>query len=122
MRRFRGGLVSKAHRLLCHSTVGSRAVEKKKKVPLAACSVWSRVQGSRFRVQGPGSSVQGSGFSVQCSGFRVQGIGLKFRRCLLGAVALGEGDHRPPVHLEQVHVRVLPKFKRMSQPLTLSSS
>ena len=30
MKRFRGGLVSKAHGLLHHSTLGSRVVKKKK--------------------------------------------------------------------------------------------
>jgi hypothetical protein len=29
--RFRGGLVFKAHRLLYHSTLGSRVIKKKKK-------------------------------------------------------------------------------------------
>ena len=31
VRRFRGGLVFKTHRLLYHSTLGSRAIKKKKK-------------------------------------------------------------------------------------------
>ena len=31
MNRFRGGLVFKAHRLLYHSTLGSRVIKKKKK-------------------------------------------------------------------------------------------
>ena len=30
MRRFRGGLVVKAHRLVYHSTLGSRVIKKKK--------------------------------------------------------------------------------------------
>ena len=30
--RFRGGLVFKAHRLLYHSTLGSRVIKKKKKI------------------------------------------------------------------------------------------
>ena len=30
VKRFRGGLVSKAHRLECHSTLGLRVVKKKK--------------------------------------------------------------------------------------------
>ena len=32
MKRFRGGLVFKAHRLLYHSTLGLRVIKKKKKV------------------------------------------------------------------------------------------
>jgi len=31
VQRFRGGLVFKAHRLLYHSTLGSRVIKKKKK-------------------------------------------------------------------------------------------
>jgi hypothetical protein len=31
VQRFRGGLVFKAHRLFCHSTLGSRVTQKKKK-------------------------------------------------------------------------------------------
>ena len=31
MKRFRGGLVFKAHRLLYHSTLGSRVIKKKRK-------------------------------------------------------------------------------------------
>jgi len=33
VKRFRGGLVFKAHRLLYHSTLGLRVIKKKKKVP-----------------------------------------------------------------------------------------
>ena len=33
VKRFRGGLVFQAHRLLYHSTLGSRAIKKKKEVP-----------------------------------------------------------------------------------------
>ena len=31
MKKFRGGLVFKAHRLVYHSTLGSRVIKKKKK-------------------------------------------------------------------------------------------
>ena len=31
VKRFRGGLVFKAHRLLCHSTLGLRVIKKKKR-------------------------------------------------------------------------------------------
>ena len=31
-RRFRGGLVSKAHRLVYHTTLGSRVIKRKKKL------------------------------------------------------------------------------------------
>ena len=35
--RFRGGLVVKAHRLLCHSTLGVAVIKKKKKVRAEGC-------------------------------------------------------------------------------------
>ena len=47
MKRFRGGLVFKARRLLYHSTLGSRVIQKKKQ---------GKVQGE-FGVQGLGSRV-----------------------------------------------------------------
>ena len=42
MKRFRGGLVFKAHRLLYHSTLGLRVIKKKKKVRLEHCDLRSR--------------------------------------------------------------------------------
>jgi len=36
MKRFRGGLVIKAHRLLCHSTLGLRVIKEKKKNSISA--------------------------------------------------------------------------------------
>ena len=66
MERFRGGLAFKAHRLVYHSTLGSRVIREEER---------RRVQGSGFRVQGSGFRVQGSGFRVQGSEFRVQGSG-----------------------------------------------
>ena len=41
--RFRGGLVFKAHRLLYHSTLGSRVIKKRKKR-----SIWFCASGSGF--------------------------------------------------------------------------
>ena len=49
---FRGGLVFKAHRWLCHSTLGSRVIKKKKKF-----GVW----GSGFEVEGHFSVDPGGG-------------------------------------------------------------
>ena len=40
MKRFRGGLVFKAHRLGYHSTLGSRVIKKKKKMPPAEATVF----------------------------------------------------------------------------------
>jgi len=37
VQRFRGGLVFKAHRLLYHSTLGSRVIKKKKKRSFRFC-------------------------------------------------------------------------------------
>ena len=34
VQRFQGGLVFKAHRLLCHSTLALRVIKKKKKDPV----------------------------------------------------------------------------------------
>ena len=43
VKRFRGGLVFKAHRLLYHSTLGSRVTKKKKKKRLNGHLVWQGV-------------------------------------------------------------------------------
>ena len=42
MQRFRGGIVFKAHRLLCHSTLGLREMKKKDRVTrwVAAACRW----------------------------------------------------------------------------------
>jgi len=48
VKRFRGGLVLKAHRLLYHSTLGSRVIKKKK------------VQGFGLRVEGGHQAEEGS--------------------------------------------------------------
>ena len=39
VKRFRGGLVFKAHRLLCHSTLGLRVIKKKKKYTHASVTL-----------------------------------------------------------------------------------
>ena len=84
--RFRGGLVSKAQRLLYHSTLGLRVMKKNKTkdclgvaeagvefdAPHSAVEAHERSCHSGFRVQGSGFRVQGSGFRVQGSRFRVQ--------------------------------------------------
>ena len=51
MERFRGGLVFKAHRLLYHSTPGSRVIKKKKKDRVAHF-VHDHLLGVEFMVQG----------------------------------------------------------------------
>ena len=63
VKRFRGGLVFKAHRLLYHSTLGSRVLNKKKEV-----------EGSGFRGSGFGFRVSGSGIRVPCLGDGVWGF------------------------------------------------
>ena len=67
VKRFRGGLVFKADRLLYHSTLGLRVIKKKK---FLRCE-----PALRFRLQGLGVGVWDAGFRVQGSGFRVQGSG-----------------------------------------------
>ena len=54
MNRFRGGLVSKDHRLLYHSTLGVRVIKKKKKKISQFCVEYlvGRVYRLGFRVWG----------------------------------------------------------------------
>ena len=80
VKRFRAGLIFKAHRLLYHSALGLRVIKKKKKCRgKRARRKTFRVQTVVFGIQGSGFRVQGSGFRVPVSGFRVQGSGLKAR-------------------------------------------
>ena len=71
--RFRGGLVFKAHRLLYHSTLGSRVIKKKKKRREGSGWGRCRVKGLGFRVQGLGSLTPRLRFWVQDLGSRVVG-------------------------------------------------
>ena len=59
----------KAHRLLHHSTPGSRVIKKKKVEPLSAQGTGVRGQGSGVRGQGLGVRGQGLGVRGQGSGF-----------------------------------------------------
>ena len=45
MKRFQGGLVRKAHRLVYHSTLGSRVIKKKKKTSERKCGNTGKVGG-----------------------------------------------------------------------------
>ena len=66
MERFRGGLIIKAHRLLYHSTLGSRVMKRKMlRVSGGAHLVLGRGGGTWLRVWGLGFEVQGLGFMVQ---------------------------------------------------------
>ena len=49
MQLFRGRLVSKAHRLLCHSTLGLRVIKKKKMFRLWI-EVWDVEHGLRLKI------------------------------------------------------------------------
>ena len=49
VKRFRGGLVFKAHRLVYHSTLGLRVIKKKKKIGRLPADI---ATGSGFGVQG----------------------------------------------------------------------
>ena len=105
MERFRGGLVFKAHRLLCHSILGSRVINKKKK-------------GSH---KAPQSATPTSGFRVSClwvSGFRFQVSGFGFRVSGLGFPGLGlEFRYHSPV---QSRVRTPERCEAKPQVSTLS--
>jgi len=57
VKRFRGGLVFKAHRLLYHSTLGLRVIKKKKKI-------WMIFRGTCAAVVC--LSVEGSGVEAIC--------------------------------------------------------
>ena len=50
VKRFRGGLVFKAHRLSCHSTLGSRGIRKKKQHRLYELQIMSPFQGTSSTV------------------------------------------------------------------------
>jgi len=53
VKRFRGGLVFKAHRLFYHSTLGSRVIKKKKKeVGVGIDQFGGRILGRRRRRTG----------------------------------------------------------------------
>ena len=91
VKRLRGGLESQAHRLSCHSTLGSRVIRKKEEgspapggdprprpiCPLPLPVAGFRVQSSGFRVQGSGFRVQGSEFRVQGAEFRIEDLGFE---------------------------------------------
>ena len=77
------GLLFKAHRLVYHSTLGSRVIKKKKDLWRAVCADASppascfMLHVSYFMLQASCSSLQASGFMLQGSGFRVQGSGFR---------------------------------------------
>jgi len=71
VKRFRGGLIFKAQRLLDHSTLGSREIKKKKKKkhrrapPLVADVSRFGVERLRVRVEVRGLRVEGGGLKVE---------------------------------------------------------
>ena len=91
VKQFRGGLVSKPHRLVYRSTLGWRVSKKKKVQELRVRETgivesalggftWLSVLGFGFRFSGLGLKfrVWGVGFRVWGLGFRVQGFGFGF--------------------------------------------
>ena len=78
MKRFQGGLVFQAHRLLYHSTLGLRVMKKKKKFTCCLGSGVSGLEwggwGSRFVIWGRGiDGVQGVGFKgIEGSEFKMR--------------------------------------------------
>jgi len=62
VKRFRGGLVFKAHGLLYHSTLGSRVIKKKKEEDTRTTSTRKRESAAYPSLSG--FKVQGLGFEV----------------------------------------------------------
>jgi len=92
VKRFRGGLVCKAHRLLYHSTPGLRAI-KKKKNRLRQRSAFrcllvrpGLLRGLRLKVWGLWVGVWGS------SSLKVQGSGFDVELLVYSAVYRHEGE------------------------------
>ena len=69
MKRFRGGLVFKTHRLLYYSTLGLRVIKKKKR----------RLRAAGCRDQSPG--VLDNDFEEGLYHFRVSGFGFRNSGC-----------------------------------------
>ena len=67
MKQFRGGLVFKVHRLLYHSTLGSKVI--KKKVMFSTRYLRSALSSYAFRI-----GVWCFGFRIWCLGCRVRGL------------------------------------------------
>jgi len=75
VQRCRGGLVFKAHRLLYHSTLGLRVIQKmKEETPSARAGFGLKVQGPGYEV---GLGFRVKGFGVWDLGLRVSGLGVK---------------------------------------------
>ena len=70
--RFRGGLVLKAHRLLYHSTLGSRVIKKKKNI--LHFGVWRTVLRATRKPVTPGESALSNPARLgsTCAGRRVK--------------------------------------------------
>ena len=100
MKRFRGGLVFDAHRLVYHSTQGLRAIKKKSLAAHVHLSLAENV-GAFLHVFFPlvefldkaAFRVQGLGFGVQDLGFRVWG--------LRGGSFSGADGHRRTQHFQR---------------------
>ena len=68
----------KAHRLVYHSTLGSRVIKKKKKKSMFRVSGFGfRASGVGFRASGVGSRVSGLGSRVSGLGSRASGLGFR---------------------------------------------
>jgi len=86
VKRFRGGLVFQAHRLVYHSTLGLKVIKKKKKDVSFAFFILDKtgtgfgVSGCGIRVSGFGIRDPGSGFRDPGSRFQVPGFGVRDQR------------------------------------------
>ena len=101
-KRFQGGLVFKAHRLVYYATLGLRVIEKKRRRTFdcsaagKACSPcnspWTacvRIWGFGFRISGFRPRILGFGFQILVFGIRISGFG--FRISGSGFLASGFG-------------------------------
>ena len=139
MKRFRGGLVYKAHRTLNHSTLGSRVIRKKVEAcPRPRPSARARPSATRWYTLNPtereflvdnllvrihliiemilglGSSVEGLGLGARGSGSGVKGRGVPAPT----PVGPGSPFRYPPVHFQPCTSHPTPCTLRPS-PYTL---
>ena len=65
VKRFRGGLVFKAHRLVYHSTLAWRVIKKKKKGEGFTLRMWCRLESTDLHLHSAGLRVEGLGLRVE---------------------------------------------------------
>jgi len=99
VKRFRRGLVFKAHRLAYHPTLGLRVIKARRSVEFRVQGFGVRVSGFGVRVSVFGSRVSGfelrvSGFELRVSGFGFRASGFELRVSSFGfRVSVHEREH-----------------------------